>query len=141
LFGHTIHTYEYFILYSIMFSPHNTHIAFPNFSLVFWLPMQYLCCVFEFFISFLANYAIPTYGSWNVHHCINQLFNICILACFPTSKFDYMWILHVSCSTCGFGIILMWVLHFKVKGLPKVSLDQQMFISTWPLCRFCILGN
>jgi hypothetical protein len=102
----------------------NIHIVFLDFSLFFWPPMQYLHM-----------------GLWNVHHRINQLSNNCILTCFPTSKFAYMWILHVSCSTCGFGIILMWVLHFEVEGPPKVSLDQQMLVSAWPLCRFYILGN
>ncbi len=86
--------------------PCNTHIVFP-----------------KNFIGFLANYATPTNGSWNVHYCINQLCNICIPTCFPNSKFAYMWILHVWCSTCGFDIIPMWVLHFEVKGPPKVNLN------------------
>ncbi len=25
----------------------------------------------------------------------------------------------MSCSICGFDIILMWVLHFELKGPPK----------------------
>jgi hypothetical protein len=91
--------YEYFILHSIVFSPSNTRINFPKFSLVFF-----------------ANYAIPTYESWKVHCCVNQLWNICILTCFPNLGLVYMWILHVSCSTCDFGIIPMWVLHFEVEG-------------------------
>jgi hypothetical protein len=33
-----------------------------------------------------------------------------------------MWILHVSCSTCGFDKIPMWILHFEVKGSHKVRL-------------------
>ncbi len=38
--------------------PHNTHITFPKFSLVFWLTMQYLHMGLEMFIVVLINYVI-----------------------------------------------------------------------------------
>ncbi len=109
LVDHVIPTSIIIKLHFPTLSPYNAHIAFPNSSLVFFV-----------------NYAIFTYGYWNVHYCINQLSNIYIPTCFWNFKIH----LYVNIAFVMFD---MRVLHFEVKGSLKVSLDQQMLIFALPL--------
>jgi len=100
LANHVIFTSIIIKMHVVTLSPHNICITFPKFSLVFFfLIMQYLHMSIKMSIVILTNYVISIY-----------------LHVFPILKFTYMWILHVSCLTCGFGITPMWVLHFEVKG-------------------------
>jgi hypothetical protein len=134
-----------------MFSPRNTHITFPKISLVFsfnyaiftsiiklhfvTLPPYNTHIAFpKFSLFILVNYAIFTYGYWNVHYCINQLCNIYIPTCF----FHFKIHLYVNIACVMFD---MWVLHFKVKGSFKVSLEQQMLILAWPLMLVLHIGE
>jgi len=87
-------------------SPCNTHIAFPKFSLVFWLTMQHLDMGLEMSIVVLTNYVIFVY--LHVFPIQNSL--IC--------EYCMCHVQHVV-----FNIISMWVLHFQVEGPPKVNLD------------------
>jgi hypothetical protein len=72
----------------IVFSPHNTCINLPNISLVF-----------------LANYAMPPYGCWNVHYCINWY----IYMVFQIRSCSYV---NVACV-----MFIMWFWHNTNVGI------------------------
>ncbi len=89
MFRHIIPTYEYFILHSIIFLPYNTHINLLKFSLSFLGILQHCHLTMPILQSqvfpsyFLADYVMPTYGSWNVNCYINWLHNFYIPTFFP----------------------------------------------------------
>jgi hypothetical protein len=133
-----LHISNSYILHSIVFSFSNTCINVANFALVFLanyarptsiIGNTTLCFQIFHYVFCLTMHAM----SWNVHYCIDQLFNIYIPTCFPNSKLFYMWILHVSCLTCGFAIIPMWVLHFEFGGPLEIDLDKQLLVLASPL--------